>query len=273
MKVDNNSQLLELQIMSQLFKNSGVSSSSFSAIMENVIKSMQESSSNSSDASNNSALSDLTNALQSGGGLGGLFSDGSDSTSSLGSLGEDSDDNSLFPDFGKNTLGVGDIYSNLNGVSISDLDSPQKYAINQKLINSTTAKTKTSGNISIDQAVDEASKKYNVDRNLINAVIEQESSFNPNSVSSAGAVGLMQLMPSTASELGVSDPFNVEQNVDGGTKYLRELLDMYGNSKELALAAYNAGPQAVARYNGIPQYAETQDYVKKVMQNYAKNSV
>lgn len=127
-----------------------------------------------------------------------------------------------------------------------------------------------SGNVSIDEAVDKASKKYGVDKNLILAVIKQESSFDPTSTSGAGAKGLMQLMPGTASEMGVTNPYDVEQNVDGGTKYLRSMLDMFGNSKELALAAYNAGPGAVKKYNGIPQYGETQDYVKKVMKYYGK---
>lgn len=133
-----------------------------------------------------------------------------------------------------------------------------------------------SNNITIDQAVDNAAEKYNVDRNLIMAVINQESSFNPNATSEAGAMGLMQLMPGTAQGLGVSNPYNIEQNVEGGTKYLRNLLDMYGNCKELALAAYNAGPNALSRKNvDNPSEinrlsSETQNYVKKVIQYYEK---
>ena len=132
------------------------------------------------------------------------------------------------------------------------------------------------GNISIDEAVDKASKKYNVDKKLILSVINQESSFNPNAVSSSGAQGLMQLMPATARELGVRNSFDVQQNVEGGTKYLKGLLDMYGNSKEMALAAYNAGAGSVKNrgmHNANEVYkmpAETQNYVKKIITNYNK---
>ena len=133
-----------------------------------------------------------------------------------------------------------------------------------------------SGNVSIDDAADKASKKYGVDKSLIMAVIKQESDFNPKATSNAGAMGLMQLMPGTAKELGVSDAYNVEQNVDGGTKYLKGLLDMYGNTKELALAAYNAGPGAlqnrgVKATGDISKLShETTDYVQKVMKYYGK---
>ena len=131
----------------------------------------------------------------------------------------------------------------------------------------------------IDSAVENASIKYNVDKDLINAVIQQESSFNAKSTSSSGAMGLMQLMPATARELGVTDGYDIGQNVDGGTKYLRGLLDMYGNSKELALSAYNAGSgtlnsKGVTDKSDIDRLSyETRDYVKKVMSYYGKNSL
>lgn len=112
--------------------------------------------------------------------------------------------------------------------------------------------------------IEAKAKKYNLDPNLLAGLIKQESNFNPYALSHCGAMGLGQIMPQTARHLGVKDPFNAAQNLDGAAKYLREQLDTFGDNVNKALAAYNAGPGAVKRYNGIPPYRETQNYVRAI---------
>ena len=125
----------------------------------------------------------------------------------------------------------------------------------------------------IDSAIEQAAARHNVDPNLVRAVVKVESNFNPNAVSRKGAMGLMQLMPSTARQLKVKNPFDPEQNVDAGVRQLKQLLESYGGDVKLTLAAYNAGAGAVARSSGVPHYAETQNYVRRITNLYYGGSV
>ncbi len=121
-----------------------------------------------------------------------------------------------------------------------------------------------------DQIIVRTSSLYGVNHWLVRAVVKMESDYNPYAISKKGAKGLMQLMPDTANDLAVTDAFNVEQNVDGGVRYLRYLLDRFDGNVTLALAAYNAGPSAVERYGSLPPYPETRRYVNKVLTLYGR---
>lgn len=125
----------------------------------------------------------------------------------------------------------------------------------------------------LEEVVAKYARQYGVDEDLVWAVIRQESGFNPGALSPKGAMGLMQLMPGTATLLGVSNPFDVEQNVAGGVKYLEQCLNQFNQDVPLALAAYNAGPGNVVKYQGCPPFAETRNYVASILAAYAGESI
>lgn len=137
---------------------------------------------------------------------------------------------------------------------------------NQTVDNSESSSARSTDEIS--KYITDAAQKYGVDAKLLSAVAETESGYKQDAVSGAGAVGVMQLMPNTAEELGVTDIHDVKQNIEGGAKYLKQLLNDFNGNVRKAVAAYNAGPQAVKKYNDVPPYAETQNYVSHVLDLY-----
>jgi soluble lytic murein transglycosylase-like protein len=132
-----------------------------------------------------------------------------------------------------------------------------------------SGKTSSTGNGTFSEIIEAAASKYKVDPDLVEAIVKVESGGNPNAESPAGAQGLMQLMPETAASLGVSNSFDPVQNIEGGVRYLSQLLNYYGGDITKALAGYNAGPGAVDEYNGVPPYKETRSYIQRVLSAYA----
>jgi soluble lytic murein transglycosylase-like protein len=120
------------------------------------------------------------------------------------------------------------------------------------------------GSGTLSDQIARSAKAFDLDEALIKAVIKVESNYDPKAVSARGAQGMMQLIPATAREMQVNDPFNAADNIRGGSRYLRQMLDQFGGNLELALAAYNAGPGNVRRYGGVPPFAETQNYIQQV---------
>jgi hypothetical protein len=131
----------------------------------------------------------------------------------------------------------------------------------------------TSGCSELDAMFDAAGRQYNINPNLLKAVAQVESNFRPDATSPAGAMGIMQIMPSTARHLGVTDPFDPQQSIMGGARYLREQLDRFNGDIRLALAAYNAGWPAVQRHGGIPPFPETQAYVPRVLELFGNGNI
>lgn len=141
----------------------------------------------------------------------------------------------------------------------------EKMGENKETIEKTTFKNSRED---IENLINKYAQKNNLDPDFIKAVVKQESGFNPDAKSKCGAMGLMQLMPQTAKGLGVIDAFDPEQNIDGGTRYLKSMMNRFNNDPKLALAAYNAGPAAIQKYGDIPPYRETQNYVKNILSSY-----
>lgn len=162
------------------------------------------------------------------------------------------------------------VLKNSTGVKFGDLLTRPVTKVNANIYSAQaeTGAENISTREQIKNIVFRAAKKHGVDEKLVNALIKQESGFNPNAKSKVGAMGLMQLMPATAKGLGVTNPMDPEQNVEGGVKYLKSMLNKYNGNVILALAAYNAGPGAVDKYDGVPPYKETQNYVKSILANY-----
>ena len=142
-------------------------------------------------------------------------------------------------------------------------------ALQQASAPTATAASAGGGATPYDDLIAQAAQANGVDPALLKGLIRQESNFDPNAHSPAGATGLTQLMPATAAGLGVTDPTDPAQAIQGGAKYLRQQLDRFGGDEKLALAAYNAGPGAVAKFGGVPPYAETQNYVNSVLSKAA----
>jgi len=171
--------------------------------------------------------------------------------------------------------------NNSNGQNLQELASMFSNGLTYKSVTSTSASTYTGSDANMSEiydAVNKYSKEYGVDSKLILSIIKAESNFNPNAVSSAGAQGLMQLMPENSKESGISNPFNVEQNVKAGIQQLKGYLDSYGGDVQMALMAYNGGPGTMQK-RGVTSssdlykmYEETRNYVPKVM-NYYKNGI
>lgn len=145
--------------------------------------------------------------------------------------------------------------------------SPAPQGASNNFASALQAATATGESGEYESLIDQAASRNGLDPAILHGLIQQESGFDPSATSSAGAAGLTQLMPGTASSLGVANPMNPAESIEGGARYLGQLMTQFGGNAEDALAAYNAGPGAVQQYGGVPPYSETQSYVSKVLAN------
>lgn len=157
-----------------------------------------------------------------------------------------------------------------NAATVSSTQSTETAALSvpSSDAQSVSASVSASSATDLDAYFEEAAQKYNVDVKLLKAIAHAESNYNPNATSSSGAMGVMQLMPSTAKSLGITDAYNARDNIMGGAKVISDHLSRYDGDCSLALAAYNAGSGNVAKYGGVPPFTETQNYIKKVLSYY-----
>ncbi len=171
------------------------------------------------------------------------------------------------------TRGVSTSATPASGAGASSSGSPTAFAAALQAASAQSpqgASSLSSASSPYDALIEQAAQRNGVDPAILHGLIQQESGFDPNSQSSAGASGLTQLMPGTASSLGVANPLNPAESIEGGARYLSQMMAKFGGNTSEALAAYNAGPGAVSQYGGVPPYAETQSYVTKVL-GYAES--
>lgn len=261
-------QMIQMQAMSQLTSNSANSTSStnssdlFSTLLSETMNSQNGSTNlNQSlglvNGLNNSATATTSNVLNNL-----SSSNPSDALATIYSLLSQQSANSLGSSANLSSLTTAlptSVYNNYRNTYAQN--ALQTETISPKTSTAATQKT------AFDDIIQKASDTYGIPVKMIKAVIKQESGFNTNATSGAGAAGLMQLMPATAASLGVTDSYNAEQNIMAGTKYLKQMLNQFGDYKTM-LAAYNAGPGNVNKYGGIPPFTETQNYVTKVMNTF-----